>query len=85
MKYSVESGFPVWQLHVKQNNKTDHDWIHPNAKYHCFCSGKSLCEKYGQDTDYFETDISSGEILSRPDIACKICYRRWKKEFQPIM
>lgn len=25
-----------WMLPVKQSNITDHDWIHPKAKYHCF-------------------------------------------------
>ena len=80
-KYTVKSGNPVWQLPVKQGNKTNHDWIHPKAKYHCFCGGKSLCGKYYQDTDFFETDIESGEIAVRPDIACPVCRKKWMKEF----
>lgn len=71
--------FSVWQLHVIQSNKIDHDWIHPKAKFHFFVDDRSLCGKYVQDTKYFETDISSSEILRRPEIACKKCYNLWAK------
>ncbi|MCG3227901.1 hypothetical protein HXV89_00245 [Bacillus subtilis] len=47
----------VWQLPVIQSNLTDHDWIHPKAKYHAYIDNKSVCGKYGQHTDYFETGI----------------------------
>lgn len=78
-KHTMKSGYPVWQLPVKDNplNSTGY-FITNNAKYHCFSSGTSLCGKYWQDTDYFETDIESGEILSNPSLACKTCYRKWK-------
>lgn len=74
-----------WQLPVIQSNLTSHDWIHPNAKYHCFdpqpfsMFDKSLCGKYSQDTSYFETGIESCEIASRPEIACKVCFKKWKE------
>jgi hypothetical protein len=74
----------VWQLPVKQSNITDHDWIHPKAKYHCFVQNQSLCNKYVQDTDYFETDIERGEIIMRPEIACKICRAKWIKQFNEL-
>ena len=50
-----------WMLPVKQSNITDYDWIHPRAKYHCFFNDTSLCEKYQQDQNYFETDIDLEE------------------------
>jgi len=80
-KPTMDSGIPVRQLPVKQSNYTDHDWVHPKAKYHCYIEGKSMCEKYNQDTDYFETDIESGEVLKFPVIACQVCFRKWKREF----
>lgn len=80
-KNPMWSGLPVWQLPVKQSNLSNIDWVHPKAKYHCFCGGISLCGKHAQDTDYFETDCESGEILSRPEIACKVCFNLWKEEY----
>ena len=71
---------PVWQLPVSENCDGD-DGIHPNAKYHCFVDKESLCSKYMQDTDFYETDIESGEIVSNPQISCKICRRKWIKEY----
>ena len=67
-----------WMLPVKQSNITDHDWIHPKAKYHCFFNDTSLCEKYQQDQDYFETDIDYRRIVKEPELACKKCYEIWK-------
>lgn len=73
-----------WMLPVKMSNLTSHDWIHPNVKYHCFINNTSLCKKYFQYQDYFETDIDSGEIAMRPEIACKKCYEKWKKQFDIV-
>lgn len=76
------NNLPVWQLPVRERvlqGKTD--WVHPLAKPHCFIGGTSLCKRYYQVTDYFETDIEIDEIEKRPGIACKECYRKWKKQF----
>jgi len=43
----------VWQLPVNQSNKTDHEWIHPKAKYHAYVNNNSLCGKFGQNTNFF--------------------------------
>ena len=76
-----DKGCPLgykWMLPVKQSNITDHDWIHPKAKYHCFFKDTSLCEKYQQDQNYFETDIDYRRIEKEPELACKKCYQIWK-------
>ena len=73
-----------WMLPVRQSSLTNHDLIHPKAKYHCFNNNVSLCEKYRQSQDFYETDIESGEIAMRPEIACKKCYEIWKKQFNIV-
>jgi len=70
--------YVVWQLPVKQSNKTGYDWIHPKVKYHCFVNNTSLCNKYWQETLYFETGIDDEKISSSPQLVCSICYRRWE-------
>lgn len=62
-----------WQLPVIQSNKTDHDWVHPWAKYHAFEGYKSLCGKYVQDTDFFETDMPKGTDRKH---MCKVCLKK---------
>ena len=72
-----------WQLPVKQSNLTDTEWIHPNAKYHCFDRlGLSLCKRYWQDIYYFETDIeySNLDIEKLENCKCKVC----KKTFEEL-
>lgn len=59
-----------WQLPVKQSNKTNHDWVDPRANFHAFVGYKSLCSKYFQDTDFFETDMPEGTDQKH---MCKIC------------
>jgi hypothetical protein len=44
----------VWQLPVIQSKKTDHDWIHPKAKYHAYIDNNSVCGKYRQITDFLK-------------------------------
>jgi preprotein translocase subunit SecA len=63
----------VWQLPVIQSDLTDHDWIHPKAKYHAFLNNISICDKYSQDTNYFETSIEASELLKNRDLPCKKC------------
>ena len=72
MKNTMDSMIPVWQLPVRERVLVGKpDWVHPLAKFHCFVGGKSLCGKYEQDTDFFETDIESGEIVQFPACGCK--------------
>ena len=68
---------PIWQLPFNDN-----DSIKPNTKYHCFIDNESLCGKHLQNTKLYDTDIESGEIAMRPEIACKVCRKKWMKEFQ---
>lgn len=70
----------VWQLPVNEDNPNGEYGgcsVHPNVKYHCFKNAKSLCGKYQQVTDYWTTEIESGEILANPQFACKACRRKW--------
>lgn len=62
----------IWQLNVKQSNLTNHDWIHPNAKYHAFINDRSVCGKYGQDTSFFETNLK-GPVTK--EVACHKCMK----------
>jgi len=73
----------VWALPINENK----EYISSNVKYHCFedingtdNASKSMCGKYIRH-DKSETEIESGEILSNPQFACKVCYRKWRKEF----
>jgi hypothetical protein len=67
----------VWQLPVIQSNLTDHDWIHPKAKYHAYIiDNKSVCGKYGQHTDYFETGIEESKLMANKEWACKVCLKK---------
>ncbi|MFA1782353.1 hypothetical protein ACDX77_18950 [Bacillus velezensis] len=66
----------VWQLPVIQSDKTDHNWIPPKAKYHAFIDNKSVCGKYGQNTDYFEIGIEESELMTNKDRACKVCLKK---------
>lgn len=82
IKPTLESGNPVWELPVRERLLVGNpDWVHPRAKFHCFVYGDSLCGKYGQDTDFFETDIESREIEMCPEIACKKCLKKWKNRY----
>jgi hypothetical protein len=63
----------VWQLPVKQSNKTDSDWVHPRSNFHAFQSEASLCGKYFQDTDFFETDFNPKEHSE--NMKCKKCLK----------
>lgn len=74
------NNIPVWQLPVNENSSAN-SYISSNVKYHCFVNKHSLCGKYTQDTDYYETGIESGEIASNPQFACKVCRNKWLKKF----
>ncbi|AZU61020.1 hypothetical protein [Neobacillus mesonae] len=64
----------VWQLPVNQNRGFEKE-VHHKAKYHAFKNSISLCRKYGQDTDYFETGIDELELMLNKDLACKKCLK----------
>ena len=66
----------IWQLPVKQSNKTDHDWIHPKAKYHAYIDNKRVCDGSEQDTGYFDNKIEEEELLKNKDVACKKCMKK---------
>lgn len=86
MKNTMKSMWPVWQLPVRGRLiQGKRNWVHPRAKAHCFIGGDSLCGMYSQDTDFFETDIESGDIAMRPEIACKNCRNKWIKVFNIIV
>lgn len=69
-----------WQLPVRERVVVGRpDWVHPAAKFHCFIDCVSLCGKYIQDTDFFETDASPEQISQFPVCACKICYQKFGK------
>lgn len=74
---------PIWQLPVGDSEYSINE-IASNAKYHCFIETKSLCGKYIQYTSLYDTDIESGEIASRPEIACKVCRNKWMKQFKVL-
>jgi hypothetical protein len=76
-KFPMDSGQSVWQLPISDKDGT----VHMTAKCHCFRNGQSLCGRYQQDTDYYETDVRENEVLERPNIACKKCYAVWKKQY----
>ena len=76
-KFPMDNGQPVWQLPISDRDGT----VHITAKCHCFISGRSLCGRYQQDTDYYETDVSEDEVSARPSVACKRCYAVWKKKY----
>ncbi|MGY0106808.1 hypothetical protein [Bacillus velezensis] len=65
-----------WQLPVIQSNKTDHNWIHPKAKYHAYINNESVCGKYGQNTDYFEIGIKESDLMANKELACKVCLKK---------
>lgn len=82
VKPKMCSGQPVWELPVKEDaryGKRTH--IDKRVKYHCFVDGDSLCNRYGQDTDFYDTDIASGEIMAFPVVACRVCFEKWKRKF----
>ena len=75
---------PVWQLPVAGSERTGNAYIHPSAKYHCFVGNGSMCDMYFQRTADYDDGITmeSAAVLERPDVACKRCLARWKREFQ---
>lgn len=78
------NNLPVWQLPIMSETITSANaYIQKTAKYHCFVDNTSLCKRYTQDTSYYEVKIESGEILRRPEIACKRCQEIWLRRYVP--
>lgn len=65
-----------WQLPVKQSNTTDHDWVHPRAKYHAFAGRNAICGRHSQRTDYFETDMPENADVK---LKCRTCVKLVEK------
>ena len=76
----VERDNPMWAIPTKDSSGTKLFKVLSRVKYHCFEDGVSLCSKY-KEPDSSEYEIESGEILSRPDIACAICRQRWARYY----
>jgi hypothetical protein len=75
---------PVWQLPApSETSQSANGYIPASAKYHCFVDNKSLCNKYAQDTNYYDLGIESGAILQNPHFACKRCRLKWIKRYLP--
>lgn len=84
-----------WLLPTHESRTINEEIVKHNAKYHCFIdkkygeepgvqhSVKSLCGRHRQIVGYYE-EIESGEIASRPDIACPMCRKKWMKEYQVL-
>lgn len=69
-----------WQLPVRERLIVGRPpWVHQLAKPHCFVNDSSLCGKYYQDTEFYETDYDIQEIIANPKKACKKCYEKWKR------
>ncbi|MHA4964945.1 hypothetical protein [Bacillus subtilis] len=68
-----------WQLPVIQSNKTDHEWVHPKAKYHAYIDNKSVCGRYVQSNHYFGVSIEESELLANKNLACKVCLKKLGK------
>lgn len=67
-----------WYLPVRQSMVTGDYYISDKAKYHYFKSDTSLCNKYWQVPDYFETNnITDEEVLKDNIYVCKVCYKKW--------
>lgn len=75
---------PVWQLPVHGAERTGNGAIPKYAKYHCFVSDMSLCNKYSQATYFYDDGVSieSVTVLERPDCVCNKCLVKWKKLYQ---
>nr|DAM74970.1 MAG TPA: hypothetical protein [Caudoviricetes sp.] len=73
----MENEVLIWQLPVSDKTGT----VAVNAKAHCFEGEKSLCGRYFQNTDYYETDVDIEVILKNPQTACKKCLALWKQKY----
>lgn len=68
-----------WQLPIISSNFSERDWVHKWSKFHYFDSNVSLCDKYEQDTDYYETYPKQSQFEELTETSyCKICLSRLK-------
>lgn len=78
----MENTNAKWQVPVRERLLAGKsDWVHPLTKAHCFVNNVSLCGRYMQATDFYETDVANTDILTHPETACKSCYRKWIKKY----
>lgn len=69
-----------WQLPVRERVlEGKEDWVHPLVKAHFFVDNTSLCGRYWQLTDFYQTDVKAELITKEPQYACKKCYEKWLK------
>ena len=71
---------PTWAIPTQRSTDERIFKVLSRVKYHYFEDGTSMCGRYQQPADP-EYEIESGEVLSRPDIACCICRKRWMRAF----
>ncbi|MGN7457478.1 hypothetical protein ACTHPH_21925 [Paenibacillus pasadenensis] len=69
-----------WQLRIKKSIRTNHNKVHPLAKYHAFRTDgaerhRSLCGKVWQDVNQFEKDLPA-EVAEKN--MCKACWEKWE-------
>lgn len=74
---------PVWQLPVFEDGFSGSNYVPMKAKYHCFVNGVSLCKKYHQITDVYDSGITveGDDVAHSPGIVCKRCLTLWKKRY----
>ena len=71
-----------WQLPVRERVvEGKDDCVHHLAKAHFYVNDTSLCGKYWQCTDFYETDVKTELIEENPQYACKKCYEKWLKRY----
>lgn len=78
----------LWQLPINTDKTFQKNQIHHRAKYHYFEDCESLCGKY-QQLDYYPNSHDGdkgfaeyeGVMTEAPHLACKVCYARWKKQY----
>ena len=70
-----------WQLPVRSSSLNNHDWIHPNAKFHYFTDeNKSLCGKHNQVWYVFETYPDERDWKTFDDsVYCSRCLKILKR------
>ena len=70
-----------WFVAISSEYKANSTENRASRKYHYFENNESFCKAYRMETDYFDTEIESGQIMQNPNFGCKKCYAKWKREF----
>lgn len=70
-----------WQLPVYTSQKTNEQFIHERAKYHCFDeNGLSLCKRHTQEISEYE-DYELENIIKKygKNYICPTCLNKYKR------